>query len=205
MLAQGWWVNTNSQWLLFKTVCSYLTPVLWVIVAHSFHVSKIWRWIVSWWKLSRKLAEKGVEGKVFTVFPLLEKILYISIVQYFASGSSLGCCLSCLKPFVAWDMATWELSGTYFIDQPHSIREGMLQTPLAKEFQLVWSRKRTFSAISPALWNFLPPEMRQALSSWPSGTVSRPGFANLHGEVRLACNFGDGWCLEGTPSASLKL
>lgn len=41
-----------------------------------------------------------------------------------------------------------------------SSRRGMLWTPLIKEFQLMRSRRRVFSAVAPAFWNILHFEVR---------------------------------------------
>ena len=55
-------------------------------------------------------------------------------------------------------------------------KEGMLRTRSTKEFHLVGSWRRAFSAVAPALWNILLPKVRQApslldfrrqLKTWP--------------------------------------
>lgn len=42
----------------------------------------------------------------------------------------------------------------------HSGKTGLLWDPLAKEFQLMVSRRRTIFDRAPALWNILAPEVR---------------------------------------------
>lgn len=55
-------------------------------------------------------------------------------------------------------------------------RKGLLHMPAVKEFQLVDSRKRLFSAIAPCLWNIFPPEWTLAPTRFPFGNPWRLSF-----------------------------
>lgn len=73
----------------------------------------------------------------------------------------------------------------------------LVKKNLVKEFQLVGSRKKAFSAVIPAHWNTLPPKVRLASFFWPSkkcqdlvlpiGMEVEEGYATLRvfGDMRM--------------------
>uniref|UniRef100_A0A2D4NAI6 Uncharacterized protein n=1 Tax=Micrurus spixii TaxID=129469 RepID=A0A2D4NAI6_9SAUR len=74
-------------------------------------------------------------------------------------------------------------------------RKGIMQTPLTKEFWLVGSRRRAFSAIDTIPWNILSLEVRLAsilLTFWNS---VKTWFSQLVGDPRVMNSHRGGWFL----------
>lgn len=68
----------------------------------------------------------------------------------------------------------------------HFSRRGTLWTPLAKEFGLAGSKRKTFSAVVPEPWNIVPAEVR----SVPTFLAFKKGSANWPDVPTGASHFG---------------